>query len=781
MNDATELMNLMLEECKISDRRDYDIDSASEEYLRHFDEYSLINLIHDNFHCRTITDAQKIIIGQPWYRIYTTNYDNVIEICCNNIGKKYTNKVISEKVEPPSLEVTQIVHVYGHVTSLSPEAFKSQFLLTESQRDASPFLRGGHWFNRFNDDILSADNVYFIGFSLRDVDIRRLLGSLPPLCFKKIFFIESDNMTGPVQNRLARFGNISKIGTDGFAKLLGQIQLKRSYDGSIECPSDLKELRFDVKDKAEISAVDIDRLLVGGLLKADKLSRNDIDGGVGSYTIARAKEKLSRACNFSDTAPVVIHSSVGNGKTIFIWQIAFAHALGGFRIFELLGEPEDVSNIISFINNSTDNYLIIAEDISRYNRIISQILDLSKKNIRLITSARSSLFETSRHVIDERLGKRRFVEIDLNLVSNSEIINIVKYLEVNGLLGSKAELTSDGKKKFIENECKGQMRDVVLSLYEGGALHDRVENYLNGLRNIPKDIFDLTVLGALLTVAGFSRFSKLHVATELSNFSGSYERIRDAYAVGNLQDIIRIEAGEILFGSPALAQFVLSNSVGIETTLDVAKRALRYISDYLYDDTDFDALTRGLLKFSVYSKIFGNNRYIENHMDKFYDECRELKVATKDPLFLVQRSIANMTGKRFDIASKFVETAYGMAKRRPNYNTYQIETHEAKLLLSISLEFGFSDNLSREKRAMSLLTSVLRRRNDDLYHPLSTMRLFAEISNKWGGGAARDQRVAFRSILMDAVGVLASVPSHIKQRFSNLRYVEATLNRAAKQ
>src|SRR5690349_16711887 len=55
---------------------------ASEMYVSHRGEPSLIRLLQSRFRAHSITQYQESIAALPWRRIYTTNYDDVIELAC---------------------------------------------------------------------------------------------------------------------------------------------------------------------------------------------------------------------------------------------------------------------------------------------------------------------------------------------------------------------------------------------------------------------------------------------------------------------------------------------------------------------------------------------------------------------------------------------------------------------------------------------------------------------------------------------------------------------------
>jgi hypothetical protein len=776
IRDGWELTSFFLDECQITDKNDYDLETASEEYSSQKGELQLTETLFKNFMSIQLTDAQRTVICQPWYRIYTSNYDDIIERVSHIDNKPISIKEIADPVEPPSSQRTQVIHIYGSITKVSPQEFRRSFLLTESQRDNSPFLTSA-WIWRFNDDVLTAPAIIFCGFSLRDIDLRRLLGRLPPQVHDKTYFVDHPSASRPTIQRLARFGKVELVGVDGFAKALNKKRLAPAPNNSTALPRSVDELIFRTQTMAAIKSPDIENLIVAGQFRLELLSQRDIDGEPGSYLIKRSRASFERATRLSPARPIVAHSDIGNGKTIFALQAAYTYSTAGYRIFHLRGEPEDVSDIVSFFQQVKGKCVVIADDLSRFRTLVAKIIGIGRDDIRVIATARSNFFEAGRALIDTRLGNQSFIEIDLNLAPPDELNRIVQYLVENGLLQHRAELNSLERLRFVREECGGQLRDVILSLFETGALHERVLRLVDSINELSRDVYDLIVLSALLTVIGFEEYGRIYVAADLSEFAGTFEDARRALDEKGLLGLIRIDQGDMLFRSPAFAEFVLRRSAGLKRVLDISKRALFQLDRAYADDPDFDALTRSLLKISAYGRIFKGSE-IEETMDNFYDDCRVLKIAKKDPLFLVQRSITNMNMGRFDISNRYVETAYGMAKSIYGYKTYQIDTHHAKLLLTISLNRGITESAQREAKALDLVESVLNLRQDDLYHPISVLRLLGDIARAHGASLEPKERLALKNVLDRAVTRLTSVPSHLRIRFRNLQNIERSLKEA---
>jgi hypothetical protein len=118
------------------------------------------------------------------------------------------------------VEKNRLIHIYGNVTRASAEEFRTRFLLTERQRDTSPFL-SSPLFRRFVDDVLSASTVVFVGFSLNDLDIRRLLKQMPSYVHAKIFFVGNATTPPPTVQRLSSFCKFDPAGVSSLAAHLG--------------------------------------------------------------------------------------------------------------------------------------------------------------------------------------------------------------------------------------------------------------------------------------------------------------------------------------------------------------------------------------------------------------------------------------------------------------------------------------------------------------------------------------------------------------------------------
>jgi CRISPR/Cas system-associated endoribonuclease Cas2 len=544
-------------------------------------------------------------------------------------------------------------------------------------------------------------------------------------------------------------------------------------------PVGLREMFFSPKLSTSISSKDIEKIFVSGEFDISKLSQADVSGEPGSYTISRSKNAYTRAGNnATGSTPILVNSDIGNGKTVFACQIGYYYAQKKYRVFEVQREPENIGEILDYFEALDEPALVIFDDLMRFRTLPSAILEMKRSNIIVLATVRTGLRDTVPHSIKSRIGHMTAIEIDLDVMMRHEAVQTLRYLDVNALLGRFADLGDNERLEFIEKTCGGQFRDIVLSLYETGALHKKVEQLLINVQKLDKEAQDLIIFSAVLTQAGFHELSQLSLLTDILDYSGVFEDLRNALTEHELISLVRLDAGDITIRSPILAEFILRRVFNIETILDVVKRGLRAIHNYYADEYDLVRMAKGLLKFSVYGRIIKGNK--ENEIiERFYDDCRLLSFAADDPLFWVQRSICNLNSNEFEICFRYIENAYGLARKRINWDTYQIDDHLARVLLTQSKEEGVSVDGERERRAQSLLQSVLARKSDNLYHPLSVMRLYSEIVDKYLNDLTTKQKVALKGAIESAISSIARFKH--TDRFRNLPELRTRLTDASRR
>ena len=73
---------------------------------------------------------------------------------------------------------------------------------------------------------------------------------------------------------------------------------------------------------------------------------------------------------------------------------------------------------------------------------------------------------------------------------------------------------------------------------------------------------------------------------------------------------------------------------------------------------------------------------------------------------------------------------------------------------------------------------MVARKQDDLYHPLSVMRLYIDIVGKWGGTFSASQRRVVRNNIGRALKSMVAFSHQARLRFRNINNITQKLQQA---
>src|SRR5260221_9506139 len=166
----------------------------------------LIALIKPNFTAATpVPAAYTSIAGLPWRRIYTTNYDDLFEKASESSGSPVFSVTLSNRVRDIPKRSRCCVHLNGFVGKLDRLSIDTELKLTDSSYLQRAIL-DSEWAILLRQDLRLAKTVIFVGYSLYDYEIRKLLLDIPMLKEKTVFVL------GPTPN-LALVQQIQQYGT----------------------------------------------------------------------------------------------------------------------------------------------------------------------------------------------------------------------------------------------------------------------------------------------------------------------------------------------------------------------------------------------------------------------------------------------------------------------------------------------------------------------------------------------------------------------------------------
>jgi hypothetical protein len=148
------------------------LDIVSDMYKERVSEGSLARLMQDRFTATQLTDHQIVFGRVPWRRIYTTNYDNVIELAHQDAKRSIKPITISTPPTEVPANRSVCVHINGYIGDVTGASLPTDFIITNTSYLSDIFDRS-RWSRVFREDVEVASAVLFVGYSMYDIDIAR--------------------------------------------------------------------------------------------------------------------------------------------------------------------------------------------------------------------------------------------------------------------------------------------------------------------------------------------------------------------------------------------------------------------------------------------------------------------------------------------------------------------------------------------------------------------------------------------------------------------------------
>jgi hypothetical protein len=315
------LLKRLAEELQ-EDPTDLDLKSAADEFLSRGD-LSLYNLLYETFTVSKLLPYQSEIASLPWARIYTTNYDDIVSVAKGPNFRIYT----FDDPRPRKLPTAFGVHLHGSIRRASEENADSQLILNNKSYDVIA-RQYPDWFHEFQRDRRTFDACYFLGFSLGDHHIAGLMTSGEE-SKSRTYFISRRDPTSMFVRRASEYGEVVPIGFDAFPGLVRSLP-KPETPQNLDALQSFKNLRpgLDSRRLAAPTPVEIINLVTFGTFNQARYFNTPSEH---RYVSGRDKLVDTTLDILKSDKTVLIHSRLGNGKTIFTSILAANAASAGYK------------------------------------------------------------------------------------------------------------------------------------------------------------------------------------------------------------------------------------------------------------------------------------------------------------------------------------------------------------------------------------------------------------------------------------------------------------------
>lgn len=682
MATGLELAKILYNECGESSDGG-DLQDASNIYIQKFGTYALVHYLKELFTIQKPTDItydQKFITSLPWKRVYTTNYDNIIELGYNSSGRKIYPKVLSDSINGISDKTKVCVHLNGYIGNLNEVSLDKEFKLTDQSYTSEDFVESD-WIALFDSDLKTADAIFFIGFSMNsDLDIKRIINR-DPETYQKCYFIVWDQERAPVIRTLNNYGQTLPINVDGFVKAYKKITPKSiRIEDKYRC--------FDVIKNSPINPVDILDKDIHNLLTLGTVDINKISASLSfpdkGYYINRTivSEIVNQIENGSKR--LLVHSDIANGKTMVLLGTALLLSRKKYNVYFYNGNTYNIDNEIENICKDNATKIVLIIDNYSSNKKVLESIRLFGSNSIVLLSERSVLNEVATEWLFPKLGE--FDEFDVNILSREDRVSLIHLLDDFGFWSERASYDFYRKDDYIASKCNGNLRNILLDLLKSKTVFDRFQSIINDIQD-KQGYYEALLLMLLGKVFNIEfELEKVSIILGRNKINSSSFR-RNA----TIAEFVNFDQGKIIVRSSLLAELILSRLSSTKTIVDLLITVFRELDRFRSFDSYHQILVTFLSYANLQRVLNKKDPEYNSNIYRFFESVKTLNFCKENPHFWLQYAILVLASRDYPRADKYFETSYSYARKKNEFETFAIDNHYARYILENELESGTSE------------------------------------------------------------------------------------------
>lgn len=620
------------------------------------------------------SNDQKWLANQSWRAIFTTNFDDVVEVSRGT--KNFTPVTPVSNLSTVTPGALPIYYLHGRALDLREQDNNPSFVISESNYLQLGIKNKALYARLFN-EIVCARAVVLIGYSLRDLDIAKEFPNQSGVLRGKTFIVTREGEGSLASRRLQKFGTVLPIGLHGFRERLEKCSTRSSANAAYQY---LRKFDLDASfdDSAgEISGDDFLKSIISGRIIPEKFAAQ-AHSSETPYCVTRGKA-LEAVVNGSQQR-FIVSSDFGNGKTSFLTQLAVRLFTTGRKVFFIETKLTDIFTDIDTALSKGDAVAFIIDDVVRYRNIAAYIGPRLHNQAILVCTTRGDQDAQYEEIAGQIGGAHRL--IDLNSLSDEEVTDWDLLLERWGYWELKSALSEKERREFIVEKCGRENRSIILSLFEDSKVARRIDEIVNFFLK-KNDRHIRSFCGLLISSLAQRHVSWESMVTWLDINEG--ELRKDLHS----DDISFLFTGGRdwnFLTSSQLSEYILKNKF-VETErdilVDVYSQIVLKTAESASDSTfgfDFRENLKELVKFRFLEKLFGETDASGVLIGRVYKKLSQAQRIRGNPQFWLQYAMSRIKVGDLPNAESFINTALGISEKfGVDYNPFQIKDQRARL------------------------------------------------------------------------------------------------------
>jgi hypothetical protein len=713
--------------------------------LQRISQYAFDKLGADNFlsilksklKSSNIDDRLKLLYNTKWQRIYTTNYDDVIEN-----SRRGVSLVSSFTLQdsPETAPNGAIVHLNGYIDALKPDKFNKDAILTDVSYSINEF-QDSDWARQFLVDIRTSRSIIFVGYNMSDLDIVRLLLEDSDIAKKTIIYVSPS--TDEID--LATLRQYGSVHTGGFDELFNDFEAVSNNYVPVEAAIFTELRKLDVRDfESKASSADIvyRQLVYGRVAEREYLlSENPLPGVsyIGKRTqLSQALEKVDRG----DARDIFIHGELASGKSCAC-LIAAQHFLStGHEVYiaskgrQLVADLERVATRDGFVCVIFDGYGSFIDEIKAYSA-------RRKPTHKIVLSERTVSHELIAGVIERSNGFGPATECYLGWITEPDLENFSELINYAGLWSERAGLSAAGKVSFLRNELGGSLYLTLLEVIRSQRVQDEIRRLLDPLKFDRKATL-IFISAFIVNTLGF-RFE----INEWQNFFqiDSIRRIVRNYNE-QFSNFISVHGNELTPRSGLLSTHILKNFASDNDIVDCLYSLFKAAVKGENFDPNLAELRVELMRYGAIEPMLGEDRKHEMVID-YYNKIRSVGDTVNNSDYWLQLGIAStsfndLTGAQIAFDNAYArerKKTYPLLRRIDNYySRFEMKKAVAEIDSAKAFELFYNANIRLTKQIFE---------DNNRHYPFKTSREFVGVAARHYDKWSLDQQNQFLDMMRD--------------------------------
>ncbi|WP_461426237.1 SIR2 family protein [Gymnodinialimonas sp.] len=450
---------------------DYYAETRAYEGLRKF--------LIDRYDIRHEDQSAAEIVGFPWDRIYTTNYDDLIS---QSLQRTHIRHEVFDILTPPHEAIRMagskqmVVHLHGARRNWGTlDTFEKTCILG---RKSYVLLNDRHpWFDQLQQDFDRARFVVFLGFSNNDLHLTKMMHAVQGAHLKTFFVNRVDDAEDyELLDAQKAYGQSINCGREGLLEALRTSEATRTNNRRV-----LRSVREtvlpDVAPNTPTTQDQYDFIIFGRQNHSALLF--DIRNESEFFRVQRGLSQKITEYVLEESLlagkVAMLEGGIASGKSFILAEINQRLKLAGRSTFILDRIYDDVLSEVEHILTSYSNPVIILDDAFRLKfDDLRRIFEMIGQHGGISVMAARNRFLDDAPDVPTWIGEKgEYRTWSCDTLSSEEMHALARCSERQGIWPGQTRLSEHQKVESIRRDYRAGFASFLLGVFRSKVVRDR--------------------------------------------------------------------------------------------------------------------------------------------------------------------------------------------------------------------------------------------------------------------------------------------------------------------